>query len=185
LLIGLQVQDDAEADNRMSQLIKTFNSQYGLELQAGPYEPENNTRITSILEQSHSFYSKFEPEEQVAYTVKGNWLILASNGAVLRQLLTQSANSGKNDWQLDSGLDLSASAWVNLNGVGLTVKNAAGVAKLATMLSSTDRSKSIRAQLEQLDVAASVLRELGQARITLHSTNDGLRAKIVIGSIAN
>ena len=183
LLLGIQVKDDAEADKRINQSLAMLNSQFGLELSAGPYAPDGSLRMTSIQGKRNSFYGTFEPEECVAYTVRDNWLILASNGTILQKLLSQPSASGLNDWKLDGGLPPTAIAWANLNGVGLTLKNAAGVAKLATLLDSSEKSKTLRSQLDQAGIVASVLRELKEAKMTLQAGNNGFRLKLMIGDL--
>lgn len=182
LLMGLQVQSDAEADRRIGQLLVKLNSQYGMELVARPFEPESGLRMTSVSDSRKSFYGSFEPEERVAYTARGNWLFIASNGAILKKLLSQQAVAGKSDWKLEPASAPEAMAWANLNGFGQTLKNAAGVAKLATMLDSSGHSQSLREKLNQAGIAASVLRELNQARLTVHSSDTGFRLKLDIGN---
>ncbi len=182
LLLGLQIQSDSEADNRINQTLTKLNSQYGLELTAGPFEPESGLRITSIYDARKSFYSSFEPEERVAYVVRGNWLILASNGSVLKKLLSQPTTGGKNDWKLDPAAMPTASAWANLNGVGQTLKNVSGVAKLASMLATSSGTPALRETLNQVGTAAAVLRELNQAHLTMQSSPGGFRLNLVIGA---
>ncbi|MEI8140627.1 MAG: hypothetical protein WCI03_12260 [bacterium] len=181
LLLGMQIQSDAEADKRINQALTKLNSQFGMELTAGPFEPESGLRITSILDSQKSFYSAFEPEERVVYVVRGNWLIIASNGAILKRLLTEQNSEGRNDWKLDPAALPAASAWANLNGMGQTLKNATGVAKLATMLDSSNGSQEIRDKLDQAGTAAAVLRELGQANLSVNSAPTGFKLKLVIG----
>ena len=181
LLVALQIQSDAEADNRIHQMLTKLNSQYGLELTAGPFEPESGLRITSIYDARKSFYSSFEPEERVAYVVRGNWLILASNGSVLKKLLSQPTTGGKKEWKLDTTSLPAASAWANLNGVGQTLKNVSGVAKLAAMLDASNGSQALREKLDQAGMVAAVLRELNQAHLTMQSSPGGFRLNLTIG----
>jgi hypothetical protein len=181
LLLGMQIQSDAEADKRINQTLAKLNSQFGMELTSGPFEPESGLRITSILDTRKSFYSAFEPEERVVYVVRDNWLIIASNGAILKRLLTEQNLEGKNDWKLDPVALPAASAWANLNGIGQTLKNATGVARLATMLDASNGSQAIRDKLDQAGTAAAVLRELGQANLSVSSAPSGFILKLVIG----
>lgn len=181
VLIGLQIQSDAEADKRIGQTLEKLNSQFGTGLVAGPFEPGGGLRITSIRDAGKSFYGSFEPEEQAAYVVRGNWLILASNGAILKRLLTHPITENKNDWKLDPVALPSASAWANLNGIGQTLKNAAGLAKLATLLDSSNGSQALREKLDLAGTVAAVLRELNQANLTIHPTATGFQLKFVIG----
>lgn len=181
ILMGLQVQTDAEADKRIGQTLAKLNSQYGLELMAGPFEPESGLRITSIQDVRKSFYNSFESEERVAYVVRGNWLIIASNGAILKKLLTQQPAEGKNNWKLDPVTLPAAAVWANLNGIGQTLKNAAGVAKLAAMLDTSEGSQTLHEKLDQAGTVAAVLRELGQANLSVHSTDTGFKLELVVG----
>jgi hypothetical protein len=183
LLLGMQIQNDSEADRRIGQTLAKLNSQYGLALESGPFEPESGLRITSIQDMRKSFYSSFEPEERVAYVVRGNWLIIASNGAILKKLLSQPAAEGKNNWQLDPAATPMAGAWANLNGIGQTLKNAAGVAKLATLLDASEGAPSLREKLDQAGTVAAVLRELGQANLSVHSADTGFKLKLVVGDL--
>jgi len=183
LLLGLQVQSDAEADKRIGQTLTKLNSQYGMELIAGPFEPDSGLRITSIQDNRKSFYNSFDPEERVAYTVRGNWLLLASNGAILKKLLSgQPTTEGPNDSKLDPASMPTAIAWANLNGIGQTVKNAVGLAKLATLLDSSNGSHALREKLDQAGSVAAVLRELGQANLTMQSSTTGIQLKLIIGN---
>ena len=179
LLLGLQVQSDEEADKRIGQMLEKINSQYGMELTAGPFEPESGLRMTLIQDSRKSFYGSFEPEERVAYAVRGNWLLIASNGTILKNLLSQPTSTGKNDWRLADRS--TASAWANLNGIGQTLKNAAGVGKLVTLIDSSSGSQTLREKLDQAGTAAAVLRELGQANLTVRSSDTGFQLKLVIG----
>ncbi len=182
LLLGMQIKSDAEADERVAQTLSKLNSQFGMELTAGPFEPENGLRITSIYDARKSFYASFEPEERVAYSVRGNWLLLASNGAILKKMLSEPAAEGKSSWTIDPAAEPAATAWANLNGIGQTVKNIAGVAKLVTMLNSSNGSQALREQLDQAGAVALVLRELDQAKLTMHSSPQGYRLKLEIGA---
>ncbi len=181
LLVGLPIQSDAEADKRIGQALEKLNSQYGTALVAGPYEPDSGLRITSILDNRKSFYGSFEPEERVAYAVRGNWLLLASNGGILGKFLNQPATEEKINLKLDSTPAPTAMAWANLNGIGQTVKNVAGLAKLATLLDSSDRSQALRGKMDQAGKVAAVLRELGQANLTMDSSTTGVHLKLIIG----
>lgn len=181
LLLGLQIQGKREAGNRINQALAKLNSQYGLELTATPFEPENGLGITSVHDNRKSFYHSFEPEERVAYVMRGDWLIIASNGSVLKKLLSQPATGGRNEWKLDSSMMPAASAWANLDGVGQTLKNVAGVAKLAAMLDSSSESQPWREVLDQSGAITGVLRELKQARLTMQSVPGGFRLNLVIG----
>jgi hypothetical protein len=75
----------------------------------------------------------------------------------------------------------AASAWANLDGVGQTLKNVAGVAKLAAMLDSSSESQPWREVLDQSGAITGVLRELKQARLTMQSVPGGFRLNLVIG----
>lgn len=181
LLLGLQIESDAEADKRIEQVLAKLNSQYGRELMAVPFEPESGLRMTSIQDGRKGFYASFEPEERAAYTVRDKWLLIASNGAILKKLLSQQEPDGKNFWTFDPSADITAGAWANLNGIGQTLKNVSGLAKLATMLDSSSNSQVLRDQLDQVGAIATVLRELGQANLTLKSTATGFRFNFKIG----
>lgn len=181
LLAGLQVKSDAEADKRINQMLAKLNSQYGLELVAGPFEPESGLRMTSIQDARKSFYGSFELQERVAYAARGNWLILASNGSILKKILSQPPREGKSEWTLDATEMPAATAWANLNGIAQTLKNAVAIAKLGTMLDSSEKSQSRRTILDQAGLATAVLRELDQANLTVQSAPTGFQVKLVIG----
>jgi len=185
LLLGMEVQNDAEADKRISQALDKLNSLYGMELQAAPFEPESGLRMSLIQDARKSFYGSFEPEERVAYAVRGNWLIIASNGAILKKLLSQQDSDGKNGWVLDPASQSTASAWANLNGIGQTLKNAAGLAKLATLLDSSNGSQAMREKMDRAGTVAAILRELGQANLTVHSSPSGFQLTMMIGDPGN
>jgi len=150
-----------------------------LEFTAVPCGAVSGLGLTLIQYSRKGFYGSFESVERVAYAVRGNWLLIASNGSILKNLLSQPTAAGKNDWRL---ADMStASTWANLSGIGQTLKNAAGVAKLATLLDSSSGSQTLREKLDQAGTAAAVLRELGQANLTVRSSDTGFQLKLVIG----
>lgn len=180
LLVGLQVGSQEAADIRIKQVINTLNSQYNLSLALHQINTEEGTGITLIEETRKSFYGSFEPDERIAYAMSGDWLILASNAAVLRRVMAPSPE-GVPAWGPLSSPGPCALGWVNLASIAPTVKNAAGVMKLATLFSSSAQAATIRESLNQAGIWTDVLRTLGQAKITLDATGPTLHTKMVIG----
>lgn len=181
LLVGLQIRNDAEADKRINQLLTQLNSQYGMALVAGSFEPESGLRMTSIQDARRSFYGSFDAQERVAYAARGNWLIVASNGSILKKLLSQQHPEGTAGWLGTAATTSDAIAWANLGGIGQTLKNGIALAKLGTMLDSSGKAESRRTMLDQASLATAILQELNQANLSVKSTPAGLRATLVIG----
>ncbi|MEI6563434.1 MAG: hypothetical protein WCO42_03895 [bacterium] len=181
VLVGFQVRDEADADSRIRHAVEQLNSRYGLSLATSLFESENGLRLTSIQENRKNFYGSFEPGERAAYAVTGNWLILASNASSLKKLLTQPAN-GKTIWEVAPSSSASASGWANLNGIGQTLKTTAGVAKLAALFDASSEAPATRETLDQVGIAAAILRELNQAQMTVNASQTGFQLKLVIGS---
>ena len=183
VMIGVQVRNDGEAETRLQHAIGQINSQYGTCLSTSPFEPENGLRITTIQDGRKNFYGSFEPGERIAYTVAGNWMILSSNTSSLKKLMTQ-RTGGKKAWELGSSSSATASAWVNLDGLGKTLKTAAGAAKLATMLDASTEISATREALDQAGLIAAILRELKQAQLTADSSRPGFRMNLVVGALS-
>lgn len=181
LLAGLQIRNDAEADKRINQMLARLNSQYGVELVAGPFEPESGLRMTCIQDVHKSFYGSFELQERVAYAARGNWLIMASHGSTLKQLLSQQNLEEKAGWPGATATSSDAIAWANFEGMGQTLKNGVALAKLGTMLDSSGKAESRRTMLDQAGLVTAVLKELKQANLSVKSSPTGLRATLVIG----
>lgn len=181
LLIGMQIQSDAEADKRINQMLARLNSQYGMDLVAGPFDRESGLRMTSIGDARKSFYGSFEADERVAYAARGNWFIIASNGSILKMLLSQESSEGNSEWPGASDATSDAMAWAHFDGIGQTIKNGIALAKLGTMLDSSEKEESRRAMLDQAGWMTAVLTELHRAELTMKSTPMGLRARLVIG----
>ena len=180
LLLGIQVGGGDAADTRVQHAIALLNSQYNLSLVLRPISMENGTVLTLIEESRKNFYGSFEPDECVAYTVLGDWLILSSNASVLKTLVPP-AHQGNPAWGSLSRPGPSALGWINLESIAPTVKNAAGVMKLATLFSSSEQSVKIRDTLNQTGVWADVLRVLGQAKFTINARDSEVEARLVIG----
>ena len=180
LLLGIQAGNRDVADSRIQQAITRLNSQYNLSLVLRSITMENGTELTLIEESRKSFYGSFEPDERVAYTVSGDWLILSSNASVLKTLIPPT-HQGNPAWGSPSKSGPCGLGWINLESIAPTVKNAAGVLKLATLFSSSDQSEKMRDILNQTGVLADILRTLGQAKITINSQDSGIEARLVIG----
>ncbi|MEI6789193.1 MAG: hypothetical protein WCL49_12015 [bacterium] len=180
LLLGIQVGGGDAADTRVQHAIALLNSQYNLSLVLRPISMENGTVLTLIEESRKNFYGSFEPDECVAYTVLGDWLILSSNASVLKTLVPP-AHQGNPAWGSLSRPGPSALGWINLESIAPTVKNAAGVMKLATLFSSSEQSVIIRDTLNQAGIWADVLRVLDQAKFTINARDSEVEARLVIG----
>jgi hypothetical protein len=180
LLLGIQVGSRDAADGRIQQVIALLNSQYNLSLVLRPISAENGTVLTLIEESRKNFYGSFEPDECVTYTVLGDWLILSSNASVLKTLVPPT-HQGRPAWGSLSKSGPSALGWINLESIAPTVKNAAGVLKLATLFSSSEQSGKIRDTLNQTGVWVDVLRVLGQAKFTINERDSEVEARLIIG----
>lgn len=180
VLLGIQVGSGEAANKRVTQVITILNSQYNLGLALHPMDGEGMPGLTLIEESRKGFYGSFEPEERVAYAMTGDWMILASNASVLKKLL---AEKGTNDpaWGSLPSPGPTALGWINLEGIAPTAKNTAGVLKLATLVSSSDKSAEWRDKLNQTGLWTEVLRSLGQAKVTLDTTGSTFQAILVIG----
>ena len=180
LLLGIQVGNRDAADSRIQPAITQLNSQYNLSLVLRSTSLENGAGLTLIEESRKNFYGSFEPDERVAYTISGDWLILSSNASVLKTLMPP-AHQGNPAWGSSSKPGPCGLSWINLESIAPTVKNATGVLKLATLFSSSDQSEKMRDTLNQAGVLADVLRALGQAKLTINSQDSGVEARLVIG----
>jgi len=180
LLVGLQVGSRDAADIRIKEAITKLNSQYNLSLVLRPADTDGAAGLTLIEESRKNFYGAFEPDECVAYAMSGDWLILASNASVLKKILG-TPHEGAPAWGPLSSPAPSALGWVNLSSVSPTVKNAAGVLKLATLASSSNQSSELREKLNQAGLWADVLRALNQAKVSVGTTGPIFQAKLEIG----
>jgi hypothetical protein len=180
LLVGLQVGSRDAADTRIKEAITKLNSHYNLSLVLRQADSDGTEGLTLIEESRKNFYGSFEPDECIAYAMSGDWLILASNASVLKKFLG-TPHEGAPAWGPLSSPALSALGWINLSSVAPTVKNAAGVLKLATLASPSDQSAELREKLNQAGLWAEVLRALNQAKITLGTTGPTFQAKLEIG----
>jgi len=176
-VIGLNIQSRADADSRMRTLIEQVNSRYGLSLAATRDESNPGLVMTRIGSDARGLYGRFTSDERIAYAVMGNWLILGSNAGALRNLLCE-AHRGRSVWTTG---DSCALIWGNLEGIGSTLKNALGVAKLAAMFDTSDNAKQLTKTLDQAEIAAAVLRSLGQIQATASTTGSLVRIKVALG----
>lgn len=181
LLLGIQVGSRDAADSRIQQAITQLNSQYNLGLVLRSISQENGSGLTLIEESRKNFYGSFEPDECIAYTLSNDWLILSSNASVLKTLIPP-AHHGNPVWGSSSKPGPCGLGWINLESIAPTVKNAAGVLKLATLIAPSDQSEKMRDTLNQAGVLTDVLRALGQAKLTIYSQDSGVEARLVIGN---
>lgn len=180
LLLGMQLGNRDVADSRMKAAISQLNSRYNTGLVLRPADADRAPGVTLIEGTRKNFYGKFEPEERIAYVVSGDWLILASNAKVLQKVLA-TPPGGAPVWGPVAAPAPSALGWINLAGLAPTIKNAAGVLKLTTLGSTSEESDDLRDRLDQAGRVADVLKALGQARITLGTTNSLFQARVDIG----
>jgi len=180
LLLGIQVGSQEEADRRIGRIISQLNSQYNFTLTTRSLESENGSRLTLIEETKKSFYGSFESGERVGYVMADDWLLLASNSSVLGKLIGEPPSDAA-PWAPMLSDSPSALAWGNLESLAPTVKNVAGVLKLATLMNSSGDSKSIRELLDQAGICADVLGTFGQASASSITSNGLTRINITIG----
>lgn len=178
LLAGIQIGNEAVSRERIQQLLTRINSQYQVNLSAAPSEDSGSPRITLIQDSGHSFYGMFEPEERIAYATAEGWLILASNATVLRKLLND--RPPPSPASAAGYGEASAIARVRLEGISQTVRNTAGVLKLATLFNSSANSPQLRDQLNNVGRWADVLHTLGEAQATMETTNAMCRVHLLI-----
>lgn len=180
LLLGMQVADPNEADLRIQRIVAQLNSQYNLNLSTRRLESGERKTMTLIQDGASTFYGKFEPDEQVAYTMIDDWLILASNASTLKKMRDTTGKDAP-AWGAQEGSDQSAIAWINLEGTGKTVKNLANILKLTTLLTSSPQAAGTRATLERIETWSDALRVMNQANASASLSNGILRATVVLG----
>lgn len=178
LLVGLNIPNSDDGESRMRHLIEQVNSRYGLALATRRDESGSAPRLTAIESVSGGIYGQFKNDEQLAYSVSGKWLILGSNAGALRHLLSEPKVSQPR-W--DSGASCALFRG-NLDGIGSTLRNALGVAKLATMMDSSEKSKQTLALLDQAETGTAVLRSLGQIQASASITGSLFQLKVVLGN---
>jgi hypothetical protein len=181
ILVGIQVRRASDAAGRMNRTLGALNSRYGLALTAQPTRIDE-ANVMTISDARKSFYGKFEPREQVAYTVQDDWMIIASNAEILGRLLNRSASSSDAP---GGGMpvvsDVCAMAWVDLNGCGKTFKEAIAAGQLALMLNESGRSADVRRTLNAATEWIDRLQGFEEAAIAMKSAAGGTSLDLRLG----
>jgi hypothetical protein len=180
LVIGVQVRDANEGSARINRMVEVLNSRYGWSLAARTVESAGRP-ITLIAETRNNVYGKFEPDEQVAYTMLDNWLILASNAAMLQRLLNRPPQTGEETWARPSASDASASAWVDLNRCGKTLKEALAATQLAMMVGGSEGSTTTGTTLDAAREWIERVQVLEQATASMTTTGAVSKMSVIIG----
>lgn len=178
LLVGLQVGTREEADTRMRRLIDQLNRRYALAL-VSKEEPELNGLVT-IQQPGKSFYGSFETGERIASTTVEGWLILASNAAVLKQIL-ETPDTQQPQIPVPDPSGPAALAHIQLDSLSQTVRNVAGVLKLAALFTGSPEMAAARGTLDQAGTWADVLQKLEEANFSVRTSGDVFNARMEIG----
>lgn len=179
IVMGLQVRDERDAAIRMKNVIESLNARYGWALTMQATELEGRA-VTLVADAGNSFYGKFSPEEQVAFVVLDNWLILASNLSSLKRRLDARVPGAEAPWLTDSPSS-HACAWADLERCGKTLKDALAAAQLATMVSSSGTSTNSRAAWEDARKWIAAAEGLKQLAIAMEAADGVTKASAVIG----
>lgn len=186
LVLGYEVGSSDEADSRISQALDQINARYNAGLIQHPV-PAGSRTLTLIEESRSGLYSKFEPDERVAYVVCDGWLFLCSNAAVLKKCLAAQEALGDQPPHPTPWIEpavrtpTSGSAWINLAAGAKTVKDLAGAAQLIAMMGNTKDSARLRETLSVWRKAADFLKPFGEGEATLTRSNGMTYLDVVLG----
>jgi hypothetical protein len=186
LVLGYEVGSADEADSRLGHALDQINVRYNAGL-IQHQVPAGSRTITLIEETRDGFYSKFEPDERVAYVVSDGWLFLCSNAAVLKKCLAAGEALGDRPaaptaWAASAVRTPSvASAWINLTAGAKTVRDLTGAAQLITMLINSKDSSKLRVTLMGWRKTAEILKPFEEAEATLSCSNGLSRLTVVLG----
>ncbi len=186
LILGYEVGSPDEADARMGRALDQINVRYNAGLIQHPV-PAGSRTLTLIEETRSGFYSKFEPDERVAYVVCDGWMFLCSNVAVLKKLLAAGDNRGDEPagpaaWLASATRSPStAAAWIDLNAGAKTVKDLAGAAQLIALMVNAKDSVQLRKTLSGWRQAADLLKPFEVAEASVTCSNGLTRLTVVLG----
>ncbi|MEI8350972.1 MAG: hypothetical protein WCG36_01540 [bacterium] len=178
ILIGLQVGSRREADARLRRLIDQLNRQYAFTLESRM--EEGSKGITLIEEPGRNFYGSFEAGERIAATMVDDWLILASNASILKHVL-ETAGTPPTEGRTPDGAGPSALAHIQLNSLGQTLRNVAGILKLVTLFKGASNMEATRERLNQAGTWADVLQAFGEANVSMSTSGRFFHITIEVG----
>ncbi len=187
LVLGYEVGSSDEADARIDQALDQLNVRYSTGLIRHTV-PAGSRTITLIEETRSGFYSKFEPDERVAYVVCDGWLFLCSNATVLKKRLADHEARGDQPappapWFAAAlRTPATAAAWMDLTAGAKTVKDLAGAAQLITLMVNTKDSSKLRETLTGWRKAADLLKPFETAEATLSCSNGLTHLNVVLGA---
>ena len=145
-----------------------LNTRFDLGLYSVP--SGDRDRVYSVRSSGETVYSTLSEDEQVAWTVDGDWLVVSTSRATLESLL-QRRSWAKDDrraaalsdpWRWIAEDPHVATGWIDVPRAGKAVRNVLAVAQLQA-LQTSNRERG--ATLQQVRSGLNLLDGFGQARL--------------------
>ena len=188
LVAAVPVADAEQARQAMLSALDKLNAKYQLGLIPRPVADFNAGAITAIEGTRGGFYGRFEPDEQIAYTVTNGWLLLASNAGSLKHLLAKAADKDAagtapgGAWK-DVGAVPGANAygWVDLTAFSGTLRESIAAVSLALLVKSGPETKVLRQNLAEVRAWVETVQPMKHGALWLTSNGAVTDVRIDLG----
>ncbi len=184
LLAGVPIGEAAEAREVMQPLLDDLNRTYQWGLILHEIPQGDQPAIYIIESTAGNAYGKLNLQEQMACTVRGGWLLLASNSGTLMKICgrysrgEQGASAG---WIRPVPGD-AALCRLDLAGGGKIVKLALGAYSLKLLFSDPDGTQEERQRINEYKAWIDMLAPFGQLRARVYSDNEQAILKLHMGT---
>lgn len=152
VMFGIEIEDGDKALDMVAEALDKLNAQYGWALI--PRRVETSGRPAIVLDSSRAgIYSSLSSRQRAVFAVEEGWLVFSSNMEALNKLLVRSQRSAavaQGLWRAKEVQDASAYAWLDLESMGQSLRNAIAVYSLILMVQNDKSSVETRRSLEYI-----------------------------------